>query len=231
VRRHWHRCASTILTRVIDAVGAQVDDVAEEVAQTIFAGGTVILPNDTSYLIGCDPYDSAAIDRIYAVKGRPDNRPLTLHVASVAEFLEYAVDNPLAANVAKRLLPAPVILVIRKPAFISDELAAGMDTLAFRVPDDPFARALLERCGPIAGTTATARGGVAYGGGEDRSMLPPADLVVDHGPVRYTVESSIVDLTGAHPRLLREGAVPQSRLAEILGSIERPAVKIRSSTP
>ncbi len=68
-----------------------LDEVAEAVAETVFSGGTVILPNDTSYLIGCDPYDSAAIDRIYAAKGRPDNRPLTLHVASAAEFLEYAV--------------------------------------------------------------------------------------------------------------------------------------------
>lgn len=215
---------------VIDVHAASLDDVAEAVAQTVFAGGTVILPNDTSYLIGCDPYNSAAIDRIYAAKGRADNRPLTLHLASVAEFLEYAVDNPLAVNVAKRLLPAPVILVIRKPAFISDELAAGMDTLAFRVPDDPFARALLERSGPIAGTTAIARGGVPYTGGEDRSMLPPADLLVNHGPVRFTVESSILDLTGAHPRLLREGAVAQHRLAELLGPVERPAVKVRSST-
>ena len=168
---------SPAVGRVIDAQAMPLDDVAEAVAETVFAGGTVILPNDTSYLIGCDPYDSRAIDRIYAGKGRPDNRPLTLHVASVAEFLEYAVDNSLATNVAKRLLPGPVILVIRKPAFISDELAAGMDTLAFRVPDDPFARALLERTGPIAGTTATGRGGVAYTGGEDRSMLPPADLL------------------------------------------------------
>lgn len=221
---------SSAAVQVIDAQLLPLDEVTEAVAECVFAGGTVILPNDTSYLIGCDPYDSAAIDRVYAVKGRPDNRPLTLHLASVAEFLEYAAENPLAANVAKRLLPAPVILVIRKPAFISDELAAGMDTLAFRVPDDPFARAVLERCGPIAGTTAIARGGVPYRGGEDRSMLPASDLLVDHGPVRFAAESSIVDLTGTHPRLLREGAVSQQRLAEVLGAIERPAVKVRSTT-
>ena len=163
-------------TRTIDASTAALEDVAEEVARVVFAGGTVILPNDTSYLIGCDPYASEAIDRIYAAKGRPDNRPLTMHVANAQEFLEYAPENPLASYAAKRLLPAPVILLIRKPAFISDELAAGLQTLAFRVPDDPFARALLERCGPVAGTTANPRGGPRYLGGDDRSMLPPADL-------------------------------------------------------
>ncbi|HEX4012552.1 MAG TPA: L-threonylcarbamoyladenylate synthase [Candidatus Cybelea sp.] len=216
--------------RVIDATAAGFDDVAEEVARAVFAGETVIFPNDTSYLIGCDPYDSAAIDRIYAAKGRPDQRPLTMHVASVAEFLEYASGNPLAVQFAKRLLPGPVIVLISKPAFVSDELAAGLHTLAFRVPDDPFARALLERCGPIAGTTAVDRAGPAYLGDAERAMLAPADLLIEHGPVRYGVESTIVDLSGAHPRLLREGALSQARLAELLGPVERPTVKVRTQT-
>ncbi len=77
---------SASLARIIDASAAKVEDVAEEVARVAAAGGTVILPNDTSYLIGCDPYDYAAIDRVYAAKGRPDNRPLTIHVATPGEF-------------------------------------------------------------------------------------------------------------------------------------------------
>lgn len=214
--------------RVIDASGQTVDEIAEISATVVFSGGTIILPNDTSYLLGCDPYDSEAIDRVYAAMGRPDNRPLTMHVASAQEFLEYAADNPLAVVAAKRLLPAPVILLIRKPAFVSDELAAGLQTLAFRVPDDPFARAVLERCGPIAGTTANPRGGPRYLGGSDRSMLPAADVLVQHGPTRYNVESSIVDLSGGHVRLLRDGAVPERRLSELFGPIERPVVKVRN---
>jgi L-threonylcarbamoyladenylate synthase len=214
--------------RIVDGHAETLGDVAEDVALAVFSGGTVILPNDTSYLIGCDPYDYEAIDRVYAAMGRPDNRPLTMHVATAQEFLEYAPDNPLAVLAAKRLLPAPVILLIRKPAFVSDELAAGLHTLAFRVPDDPFARAVLERCGPIAGTTANPRGGPRYQGDGDRSMLPAADLFVEHGPTRYGVESSIVDLSGSHPRLLREGAVSAMRLVELLGPIERPTVKVRT---
>ncbi|MEO6834333.1 MAG: L-threonylcarbamoyladenylate synthase [Candidatus Tumulicola sp.] len=216
---------------VIDARTETTADVSEEVARTVFGGGTVIFPNDTSYGIGCDPCNSQAIDRIYAAKGRPDNRPLTIHVASPQEFLEYAGDNALAVLAAKRLLPGPVILLVRKPAFISDELAAGLQTLAFRVPDDPFARMLLERCGPLAGTTVNPSGGPRYLGGDDQSMLPPADLLVEHGPTRYDRESSIVDLTGSHARLLREGAVPASRLAELLGPIERPMIKVRTQQP
>jgi L-threonylcarbamoyladenylate synthase len=213
---------------VIDARAAPAADVAEEVARAVFAGGTVIFPNDTSYGIGCDPYSSEAIDRIYAAKGRPDNRPLTLHVATPQEFLEYAGENPLAVLAAKRLLPGPVILLIAKPPFVSDELAAGLQTLAFRVPDDPLARALLDRCGPLAGTTVNRSGAPRYRGEGDRSMLPPADLLVEHGPTRYDQESSIVDLTGAHARLLREGAISATRLAELLGPVERPTIKVRT---
>ena len=213
---------------VIDARVVATADVTEEVARTVFAGGTVIFPTDTSYGIGCDPYRSEAIDRIYAAKGRPDNRPLTLYVASPQEFLEYAGDNPLAVLAAKRLLPGPVILLISKPRFISDELAAGLQTLAFRVPDDPLARTLLDRCGPLAGTTVNRGGTPRYRGDDDRSMLPPADLLVEHGPTHYDRESTIVDLTGPHARLLREGAISAARLCELLGPIERPTIKVRT---
>ncbi|HTU83739.1 MAG TPA: L-threonylcarbamoyladenylate synthase [Candidatus Acidoferrales bacterium] len=216
------------MTRTIDARIVPSDEVLEEAARVVYDGGTVIFPNDTSYGIACDPYESEAVDRIYAAKGRSDNQPLTMHVASAAEFLEYAHDNPLANLAVKRLLPAPVILLIRKPTFVSDELSAGLQTMAFRVPDDAFARALLERCGPLAGTTANPKAGPRYSGNEDRSMLPPADLLIERGPTRYDRESSIVDITGSHPRLLREGAVSAARLSELLGPIERPSVKVRT---
>jgi L-threonylcarbamoyladenylate synthase len=216
------------LGAVVDARDQPVADVAEEVAGVVFAGGTVIFPTDTSYALGCDPYRSEAIDRVYGSKARPDNRPLTLHVATPQEFLEYARDNQLAVLAAKRLLPGPVIMLIRKPDFISDELAAGLQTVAFRVPEDALATAILERCGPLAATTANPGNGPRYGGGAERSMLPAADLLVEHGPTRYDRESTIVDLTGAHVRLLREGMISAERLTELFGPIERPTVKVRT---
>jgi L-threonylcarbamoyladenylate synthase len=212
----------------IDARSERLEHVLEEVAAVIFGGGTVIFPNDTSYTVACDPYRSDAIDRVYAGKRRPDEKPLTLLVASSAEFLEYGRDNPVAPLAAKRLLPAPVILVMRRPAFITDELAAGMPTLGFRVPDDDLARAILERCGPLAATTANPSSVARYDGGADRSMLPPADLLVEHGPTKYHLESSIVDLSVTPPRLLREGAVRLERLVELLGPVERHTIKVRT---
>lgn len=213
---------------VIDARNERLEHVLEEVAAVVFGGGTVIFPCDTSYTIACDPYRSRAIDRIYAGKRRPDEKPLTLLVASPHEFLEYGRENPVAPLASKRLLPAPVILVMRRPAFITDELAAGLPTLGFRVPDDDLARAILDRCGPLAGTTANPSESARYDGGADHSMLPPADLLVEHGATKYNLESSILDLTVTPPRLLREGAVRYDRLAELLGPIERHTVKVRT---
>lgn len=216
------------IAQIVDARTTPLDEVVEEVARVVFGGGTVIFPTDTSYAIGCDPYDSQAIDRIYVAKGRPDERPLTMHVATPQEFLEYTGENQLAVIAAKRLLPGPVILRIRKPGFISDELTAALQTVAFRVPDDPLARAILQRCGPLAAATANPASGERYRGDEEYAMLPPADLLVMHGPTRYDRESSIVDLTGTHARLLREGVISEKRLAELLGPIERPTIKVRS---
>lgn len=229
MRRHRHRHASSPLTTtVIDARVETPDFVVEEVAKVIFGGGTVIFPHDTSYGIGCDPHRSEAIDRIYAAKGRPDHKPLTLHVATPTEFLETVRGNSLATLAARRLMPGPLTAIVRKPNYYSDELTAGMWSIGFRVPDEPLARAILERCGPLAVSSANASGATPYRGGERGiEALPHADLIVQNGPTRYDDESTIVDLTGKQPRLLREGAVPAVRIEELLGPLERLTVRVR----
>ena len=215
---------------VLDARSERIEEVVEEAARVIMRGGTVIFPNDTSYGIGCDPYRSDAIDRIYGAKGRPDHKPLTLHVATAAEFLEFARENPLAILAAKRLLPGPVTLIVKKPSFISNELTAGLATIGFRVPDEPIAQAILDRCGPLAVSSANPSGGSPYRGSDAQPTLPAADLLIENGPTRYDLESSIVDLTGPVARLLREGAVSIERLSELLGPVERHTVKVRSQS-
>ncbi|MDE2483375.1 MAG: L-threonylcarbamoyladenylate synthase [bacterium] len=213
---------------ILDARSDRLDDILETAASVVQGGGTIVFPGDTSYQIGCDPYRSEAIDAIYRGKRRADEKPLALHVASPAEFLEYARSNPLAILASKRLMPGPVIAVVRKPEYVSDEFAAGERTIGIRVPDDDLARAILERCGPLAATTADPAGGPRYAGGDDISSLPSADLLVRNGPTRYDRESTIVDLSGPTPRLVRDGMLAYDRLTELLGPVERRNVKVRS---
>lgn len=212
------------VANIIDARKESHARVVEEVAQVVQHGGTVIFPTDTVYGIGCDPYDSTAIARIYGAKQRPPNKPLTLHIATAGEFLEYAQHFPDALVAGRRLLPGPVTIIIPKPAFIEQDVTAGLPTLGFRVPDDPLCSAILERCGPLAATSANLSGSQAYYGAGDWEGLPPADLLVENGRTKYQRESTIIDMTRLQPVVLREGVVSLERLTELLGPAIRNTV-------
>ena len=205
----------------LDARTETRERVAREVADVVSGGGTVIFPTDTVYGIGCDPFEIDAIARIYGAKHRPSHKPLSLHLASVTEFLEYVRDQREVAYAGKRLLPGAVTIVMRRPEFIRREVSAGLPTLGFRVPDDELCRAILDSCGPLAATSANTSGERPYFGGGDLSALPDADLVVENGPTKYGQESSVIDLSGPQPVLLREGVVSYERLSELIGSIVR----------
>lgn len=204
---------------VIDARTETYGRVLEEAAAVLQAGGTVIFPTDTVYGIGCDPYNAAAIARIYGAKERPAHKPLSLHLGSLTEFLEYAAEYRDVQAVARRLMPGPVTIIIPKPAFISAEVTSGLPTLGFRVPDDALCSAILERCGPIAATSANISGERAYFGNGDWEELPPADLLVENGPTRYGRDSTVIDLTGRNPVVLREGVISIERITQLVGSV------------
>lgn len=210
------------IPKSIDARITSLGDVVEEAARVIFSGGLLVFPTDTVYGIGCDPYDTAAVDRIFGAKQRPDDKPLTFHLGSVAEFLEYARENPLAVLAAKRLLPGAVTLIVKRPSFVSERLAAGYPTLGFRVPGDELSRAILDRCGPLAATSANISGEQAYRGETGAELLPPHDLLIENGPTLHRRESTVVDLTGPQPMLLREGVVSFDTLQEKIGPVARP---------
>jgi L-threonylcarbamoyladenylate synthase len=214
---------------VIDARKEPYARVVEEVAGVVFGGGTVIFPTDTVYGIGCDPYNPAAIARIYGAKERPANKPLSLHLAALPEFLEYAKERPEVTGAARRLMPGPVTIIIPKPAFIDQTVTAGFQTLGFRVPDDTLCAAILERCGPLAATSANTSGERAYYGGGDWETLPPADLLVENGETKYRRDSTVIDMSGPHPVVLREGVVSLERLTELLGPTVQSAA-IRKTT-
>ena len=209
--------------RTIDAAAQTPERVAEDAANIIQGGGTVIFPTDTVYGIGADPQRSDAIARIYDAKRRPHAKPLALHFATVMELLEYLDGNTLATIAARAFLPGPLTIIVRRPAFISQAVTAGMDTLGLRVPDHALCSLILERSGPLAATSANPSGAPAYvGNGRERETLPEADLFIDAGPTPMERESTVIDLSGPQPRLIREGSLPLERLRAVLGPIEHP---------
>ncbi len=185
--------------QIVDVRVERTEDVVEHAASVVFSGGTLLYPDETGYVFACDPERAHATAHVYEIADG-HGQSLVLCVASTAELLEYAPENPLAMLAAKRLLPGPLTLMLYG------------DRAGFRVPADPFARALLERCGPLMSTLTSYTGA-------DLEGMPHADLLLERGETAH-VEPSIVDLTGEHPRLLHEGALSLERLAAGLGPME-----------
>jgi L-threonylcarbamoyladenylate synthase len=208
--------------RIVEATAGSAHLIGEKVARVVQRGGTVIFPTDTVYGIGCDPVRPAAIARIFALKNRPGHKPLSLHLGSVVEMLEYAPNNAYARILAEAFLPGPLTTIVRRPAYVDAAVTAGSDTLGLRVPKHALCRAILERCGPLAATSANLSGLPAYTGDSFATELPAADLFVDDGPTPLGAESTIVDVSGEVPRLIREGAISVVMLEHVLGPIERP---------
>jgi L-threonylcarbamoyladenylate synthase len=192
----------------------------ERAARVALAGGTIIFPTDTVYGIGADPGDLAAVERIFVLKVRPRNKPLALHLGSVDEALEY-VESPNIAALMRRLLPGAITVLVPRPSFVDPRVTGGLPQLGLRVPDHPLCAALLERTGPLAGTSANRSTFPSYLGNGDVGGLPEADLFVDDGPTPRLGESTIIDLCGDQPRLIREGVIPLATLEAMVGPIAR----------
>jgi L-threonylcarbamoyladenylate synthase len=209
--------------RVLDSRDFRPGAIADAVADAVQGGGTVIFPTDTVYGIGCDPVRAEAVESIFALKNRPRTKPLSLHFASIDEFLEYAPGNAAAAKLAARFLPGALTVIVRRPSYVSESVTAGFPTVGLRVPSHALCRAILERAGPLAATSANISGARAFTGEGFDWELPAADLFVDDGPTPLGAESTIIDVSGEQPRLVREGAIGVAMLEEVLGALERTA--------
>jgi len=216
--------------RVLDSRMLRPGAIADAVAAYVQRGGTVIFPTDTVYGIGCDPVIPAAVDRVFALKGRPRNKPLSLHFGSVEELLEYAPGNVAAASLAQNFLPGALTLIVRRPAHLAAGVSAGLASIGLRVPKHELCRVILDRCGPLAATSANLSGAQAYTGEGFASDLPAADVFVDDGPTPLGAESTIVDVSTERPRLVREGAISVAKLEEVVGMVERTSARIAPDT-
>ena len=204
----------------------------QEVAETLRGGGLVAFPTETVYGLGADAENPAAVARIFAVKGRPADHPLIVHIANRDQITRWAEDTPPAAwRLARRYWPGPLTLILRRACRVSNIVTGGQDTVGLRVPDHPLALALLEAFGGgIAAPSANRFGRVSpTTAAHVREELGDVlDLVLDGGPCRVGIESTILDLSGHQPRLLRPGAIT---IAEIEAVLEQPIAQPGNDAP
>jgi L-threonylcarbamoyladenylate synthase len=203
-------------------------DAMASAAKHLIAGDLVAFPTETVYGLGADASNSAAVARIYSVKGRPNDHPLIVHIASVDRMGDWASEVPeYAIALARNFWPGPMTLVLKRSELAGDFVTGGQDTVGVRVPDHVVALALLEaferaggkgvaapsanRFGHVSPTTAAA---VVE---ELADYLSKDDVVLDGGACAVGVESTIIDCTGLLPRVLRPGAISTAIIEEVTG--------------
>lgn len=178
-------------------------------------------PTETVYGLGADASNAAAVAKIFAAKGRPADHPLIVHLPDASHLDRWAVDIPPQARVlADAFWPGALTLIVRRAAGVPDVTTGGRPTVGLRVPDQPLAQALLHAFGGgIAAPSANRFGRVSPTRAEDvRTELGDrVDVILDGGPCRVGVESTIIDLTRRPFEILRPGGVSAEAIEAVLG--------------
>lgn len=193
----------------------------EKAARILRQGGLVAFPTETVYGLGANALDEEAAKKIYAAKGRPSDNPLIAHIADFSDLEPLVAEVPEAAGkLMKAFWPGPLTMIFPKSSRVPYGTTGGLDTVAVRMPDDPVALALIRLAGvPVAAPSANTSGRPSPTTADHvwQDMDGKIDMIVDGGPVGIGVESTIIDVTGPVPVILRPGAVTREMAGEVLG--------------
>ena len=219
-----------------------------DAAANLLAGNLVAFPTETVYGLGADACNAAAVARIYSVKGRPADHPLSVHVASMDALGDWAADVPgYAIALARDFWPGPMTLIMKRSALAGDFVTGGQDTIGIRVPDHVVALGLLEAFARAGGRGVAAPSANRFGNvsptmaqavaDELSQYLSDADQIIDGGACAVGVESTIIDCTGDVPRILRPGAVTVAMIEESTGllvsidgkAVDGPVIRVSGS--
>jgi len=198
--------------------------VIEKAARILQEGGLVAFPTETVYGLGADGLNPRAVARIFAAKGRPQDNPLILHVAEHHDLDELVEAVPAEARLLiARFWPGPLTLVLPKKSHIPPEVTAGLATVAVRMPDHPAALALIKMAGvPVAAPSANRSGYLSPTRAEHvlEDLGGRIEAVLDAGPTGVGLESTVLDLSGEIPVILRPGGVTAEQLSAVLGPVQ-----------
>lgn len=204
----------------------------EQAITILRRGGLVAFPTETVYGLGADAENPDAVTRIFAAKGRPVHHPVIVHIGHHDLLHRLAVDVPPSALLlTQHFWPGPLTLILKRNTHVPDAVTGGQDTVGLRMPDHPVARALLTAFGGgIAAPSANRFGRLSpTTAAHVREELGDAvDYVLDGGPCQVGIESTVLDLSGVHARLLRPGAVTAAQIEAILG---KPLAAVSGDVP
>jgi L-threonylcarbamoyladenylate synthase len=199
-----------------------------ENAQALKNGALIAFPTETVYGLGADASNEKAVARIYEVKGRPQDHPLILHIASMNDITFWAEEvSDYAIALARSFWPGPMTVIFKRSDAAKDFVTGGQDTVGLRIPDHSLALGLLQECKKIGVHAIAAPSANRFGHvspttaaavqEEIGGYLSAQDLILDGGPAQVGLESTIIDCTGDTPRILRPGAITQVMIEKATG--------------
>jgi L-threonylcarbamoyladenylate synthase len=207
----------------VDAANPEAEAI-RRAAAVIRAGGLVAFPTETVYGLGASALDAAAVARIFEAKGRPATNPVIVHVLDASEVRNVATKWPAtASNLAGRFWPGPLTLVLPKADGVPAIVTAGGPTVAVRCPAHPVARALIREAGvPVAAPSANRSTELSPTRAEHvlKGLNGRIEMLLDGGPCSGGIESTVVDVTGEVPRVLRPGLITVPMLESVCGPVE-----------
>jgi L-threonylcarbamoyladenylate synthase len=196
------------------------DESIEQAVGILRSGGLVAFPTETVYGLGADAANPAAVRRVFSAKGRPADHPLIVHIADMADLKRWAADVPRSAwLLAEKFWPGPLTLIVPRSQQVNPVVTGGQKTIGLRVPSHPVAQRLLKAFGGgIAAPSANRFGRISPTTAQHvrDDLGADVDLVIDGGPCDVGIESTIVDLSGAQPSVLRPGRISVRQLEDAL---------------
>jgi L-threonylcarbamoyladenylate synthase len=213
----------------------------KEAASVIRKGGLVAFPTETVYGLGANAFDPKAVKKIFIAKGRPYDNPMIVHIANKADIFKVASEIPPRAKLLMaKYWPGPLTIVLKKSSMIPKEVTAGLETVAVRMPSNKIALELIAASGlPIAAPSANKSGSpsTTSAGHVIEDLNSKVDIIIDGGETEIGLESTVVDMTGKTPMLLRPGKISLEELKKLLGkvtvhsSVTKKTTKITAKAP
>ena len=231
----------TILAKV-DLRQPEAMEIIQTAAKILQEGGLVAFPTETVYGLGGNGLDNSACEKIYLAKGRPSDNPLILHISEFEELKPIVREiSPAAQKLMDAFWPGPLTMVFPKSDIVPEKATGGLDTVAVRFPNHPVARAIIHAAGlPIAAPSANSSGkpSPTRASHVEFDLNGKIDMIVDGGAAEWGLESTIVDVSGEVPMILRPGAVTKEMMEEVVGKVEidpailqKPAADLKPKAP
>jgi L-threonylcarbamoyladenylate synthase len=198
-----------------------MQDQLKRAVEELRSGELVAFPTETVYGLGADALNPSAIQKVFAAKGRPADHPLIVHIATIEQLNNWAINIPdIAYKLANYFWPGPLTLVLTKHTQVSNLITGNQDTIAIRIPQHPLTLAMLQQFGSgIVGPSANAYGRISPTSAQHvkQSLGNKVNYILDGGPCEIGIESTIINLTTNTPQILRQGVITQDDLVKVIG--------------